>query len=278
MKYKYACPGCFKEMVSEQKAYCSACRKHLLDNKKIIPTLPFDKETVDAHQQSVQLNIYRGKIEIVEKGPWILRPIPSVSGVRYIDDIPANRHLMMQIAHQVFGIQTASSGLIYFRDGEPAYLTRRFDILDGEEKKCKDLCSLSGLDDERCHNGPDALSYIRIAGMIKHHLPATLVEMEKFFSQLVFNYVICNTHTYGSHFAFLQRESGDFGLAPAHDLFSTILHFDNLPLLPLPLFDITSLTSDAPLPQRFTRSDFLRFAAQIGSWTVFLKRRMRSST
>ena len=250
-------------MVSEQIDYCSACRRHLFDNKTVSPTLPFNKEEIAIPRETVRLNIYRGKIEPLENGAWILRPIPAMSGIRYIDDIPANRHLMMQIAIQVFALQTAPSGMIYFKDGEPAYLTRRFDIIKGEVKKCRDLCTLSNLDGERCENDPNALSYMEIARLIKRHLPATTVELEKFFSQLIFNYVICNTQTYGNRFAFLQRESGDFGLAPAHDLFSTILHFDNQPLLPLPLFSSQPDTVHSPA-HRYTRKDFLKFANHIG--------------
>ena len=263
MTYKYACPGCFKDMVAEQITYCSACRRHLFDNKSVSTKLPFTRDEIAPENAVIQLNIHRGKIERVERGMWILQPIPSLSGVRYIDDIPANRHLMMQIAGQVFGLQTAPSGMIYFKDGEAAYITKRFDMIRGRLKKSMDICSLSGLEQGECENNPDALSYMDIARMIKRHLPATTVELEKFFSQLLFNYVICNTQTYGNRFAFLQRESGDFGLAPAHNLFSTILHYDNQPLLPLPLFDSQS-TAERPVGLRYTQNDFLRFANHIG--------------
>lgn len=260
MKYKYACPGCFKEMVAEQIAYCSACRRHLFDNKQVSPTLPFERDLFPESSESIRLEIYRGRISGVESGSWILRPVPLRSGIRYIDDIPANRHLMMQIASQVFRLHTAPSGMIRFKDGEPAYITRRFDTMKGVRQKSEDLCTLSGLDEGGCENRPEALSYFDIARLIMRHLPATAIELEKFFSQLVFNYVICNADTYGNRFAFLQRESGDFGLAPAHDLFSTILHYDDRPLLPLSLFG-----SDVPtVTTRYTRNDFMTFARQIG--------------
>lgn len=264
MKYKYACPGCYKEMVAEQIAYCSACRRRLFDNKTISPTLPFTREEIPEAGGDIQLEIYRGNIRIVDQGTWILRPIPRKTGIRYVDDIPANRHLMMQIASQVFRLETAPNGMIYFKDGEAAYLTHRFDIKQGKIQKCKDLCTLSGVDREACENEHDRLSYLDIARLIKRYLPATMIELEKFFSQLVLNYVISNAETYGNRFAFLQRESGDFGLAPAHDLLSSILHEDNAPLLPLPLFD-RERTSDQNSPQiRYGRSDFLKFASQIG--------------
>jgi len=39
-----------------------------------------------------------------------------------------NEHLTMQIAKQVFGLNTAQNALIFFRDGTPAYITKRFDV------------------------------------------------------------------------------------------------------------------------------------------------------
>jgi serine/threonine-protein kinase HipA len=44
---------------------------------------------------------------------------------------PANEHLTMQIAAQVYQIQTAENGMVFFRNDEPAYLTKRFDIGEG---------------------------------------------------------------------------------------------------------------------------------------------------
>ena len=35
--------------------------------------------------------------------------------------MPANEHLTMQIARQVYGIETAENALIFFNDGTPAY-------------------------------------------------------------------------------------------------------------------------------------------------------------
>lgn len=40
---------------------------------------------------------------------------------------PANEHLTMQLAAQVYGIETAANTVCFFKDGEMAYLTKRFD-------------------------------------------------------------------------------------------------------------------------------------------------------
>ena len=46
-----------------------------------------------------------------------------------IDQVPANEHLTMQIAKQVFKLKVAENALIFFQNGEPAHLTKRFDII-----------------------------------------------------------------------------------------------------------------------------------------------------
>lgn len=57
--------------------------------------------------------------------------------------MPANEHLTMQIARQVYGISTAENALIFFSDGEPAYITRRFDVApDGTKIKQEDFAAL----------------------------------------------------------------------------------------------------------------------------------------
>ena len=58
---------------------------------------------------------------------------------------PANEHLTMQIAQQVFGIETAENALIFFAYGTPAYITKRFDIApNGEKYAVEDFASLLG--------------------------------------------------------------------------------------------------------------------------------------
>ncbi|HQT21521.1 hypothetical protein [Daejeonella sp.] len=52
-----------------------------------------------------------------------------------------NEHLTMQIARQVYGLKTAENALIFFQDGTPAYLTKRFDVKeDGTKSKYPRHC------------------------------------------------------------------------------------------------------------------------------------------
>lgn len=78
-----------------------------------------------------------------EQGTYILKPIPR--DLKKVDQVPANEHLTMQIARQVYGINTAANALIFFNDGVPAYITKRLDIKDDSSKWSKeDFASLAG--------------------------------------------------------------------------------------------------------------------------------------
>jgi serine/threonine-protein kinase HipA len=73
---------------------------------------------------------------------YILKPIPY--DVKYSEYVPANEHLTMQIAKQVYKIPVAENALIFFKDGPPAYLTKRFDVKpDGTRYGQEDFASLS---------------------------------------------------------------------------------------------------------------------------------------
>jgi serine/threonine-protein kinase HipA len=46
--------------------------------------------------------------------------------LKKVDQLPANEHLTIQIAKQVYGITVAKNAVIFFKDGSPAYITKRF--------------------------------------------------------------------------------------------------------------------------------------------------------
>ena len=79
-----------------------------------------------------------------EQGTYILKPCPSSYHILNRDYCAANEHLTMQIAAQVYGIETAANGLCFFNNDEAAYLTRRFDVHDGKKSQQEDFAALMG--------------------------------------------------------------------------------------------------------------------------------------
>ena len=162
-------------------------------------------------------------------GTHILKPVPSERLDR-VTDLPANEHVSMQIAKQVFGIRTADCGMIFFDDGSPAYLTRRFDYKpDGSGKyQLEDFATLIGKTPEReGDNFKYNASYLDIANLIRQYVVAAPVVLLDFFRLLVINYLIANGDAHLKNFSLMETSQGDFVLSPAYDLLCTALHFDD---------------------------------------------------
>ena len=161
----------------------------------------------------------------------ILKPVPN-ERLRRVTDLPANEHLSMQLASQVFGIRTAACGMIFFDDGSPAYLTRRFDrTASGSKYQVEDLATLLGRTPERAGNAYKYnASYLDIANLIQKYSAASPVVLLDFFRILIFNYLIANGDAHLKNFALMETTQGDFVLTPAFDLQCTALHLDDSPL------------------------------------------------
>jgi serine/threonine-protein kinase HipA len=146
-----------------------------------------------------------------------------------VSQVPANEHLTMQIAEQVFEIKTAPNALIFFKDNIPAYITKRFDIRDdGSRNRIEDFASLAQKTEE--NEGKDFkynFSYLEIAELIKKYVPAYMPELERFYSLVLFNYLFSNGDAHLKNFSLLETSSGDFLLAPAYDLVCTRIHIDD---------------------------------------------------
>ena len=152
------CNGCYKEGI---EGFCPRCRKLLFDGKKVSHILDIDPPKPDnlpAYQEMTKrlsisgvqlkysLKLEDKKLALTESsGQYILKPIPPNAQIVEAAQAPENEHLTMQIASSVFGIETAANGLIYFKDGTPAYITRRFDIKpDGSKYLQEDMAQISG--------------------------------------------------------------------------------------------------------------------------------------
>lgn len=165
-----------------------------------------------------------------DQGTHILKPIPR--DLKQVNLVPANEHLTMQIADQVYKIPTAKNGLVFFQNGDPAYLTRRFDIRpDGQKWRVEDFASLAGRSlAQSGSNFKYDYSYEGLALLLKQYVPAYRIEVEKLFRLIIFNYLFSNGDAHLKNFSLIETSSGDFILSPAYDLINTHLHVDDSPL------------------------------------------------
>ena len=202
------CPGCYKKI--EKNEYCLSCRKKLFDGKRVSTVLDFDKPkaenmpmynehskrmSISGVQLKYSLRLNGNKLELCEKnGQYIIKPIPTADHLEMMEDAPENEHLTMQIASQIFNIKTANNALIYFKDGTPAYITKRFDVkADGNKYIQEDFAQITNRTNET-HGGSYKYegSYLEIGELIRKYVPASMIAIENFFKIIVFNYIFSN--------------------------------------------------------------------------------------
>lgn len=287
------CPSTLAEGFN---TYSPTALKLLFDGHKVSHMLPFNSpnnEEVDngeyaKHVGRVSLSGVQPKAGLIVKGHqlvrpsdqershYILKPAPSSYALLDRKECPANEHLSMQLAAQVYHIETAPNALCFFHDGEAAYITRRFDVApDGSKYQQEDLASLAGL--TKANGGSDYkysnLSYEECAEIIGRYTTAPIIEIMKFFRIVVFNYLILNDDAHLKNFSLINRGDNEYHLSPAYDLINTSLHLYEPRIFALDkglfregmkLYDTRSIS----------RTDFKEFGLRIGLTERLVKREL----
>jgi len=276
---------CPSTLAAGYDTYSPIARKRLSDGKNLSPYLPYnpiennvedatlflknrERISLSGVQSKYSLVIRNGKFELSkehEQGTFILKP--KLNDFLYREYSPANENLTMQLAEQVYKIETAANGLCFFLNGEMAYVTKRFDIAsNGTKYRKEDFASLAGLTSDNAGKEfkYDILSYEDVAELIQKYVPAWKVEMLKFFDIVVFNFLFSNGDAHIKNFSLLETPDGDFKLAPAYDLINTSLHLpdDTIFALRKGLFKERNQTN---LPMEITTGKtFIEFGKRIG--------------
>lgn len=240
------CHCCLKE---SDRDFCRACSKALFGVTRFgarldfdVPQLAFAKAgsvrriSISGAQTKFSMRVENKKLANTDRGgTHILKPILLPYYENY-QDAPANEHVTMLMARTIFKIPTALSALLYFKNGDPVYITKRFDVIeDGEyagARLCQsDFTQIAGLVSEI--NGSDykykGISYEGIASLIRVNVSAADVAVEVFFRTVLFNYLVCNGDAHAKNFSLYNSvEKPDvYNLTPAYDLLNTSLHIPN---------------------------------------------------
>jgi serine/threonine-protein kinase HipA len=215
----------------------------LFDGKKVSHLLDFNLDetrnstdlvdamhriSVSGVQEKFPAIIAGGKIKIsqtTDRSTHILKPAPWDNTLQARKQIPANEHLTMQIASQVYGIITAANGLCFTPNGQHIYITKRFDIAaNGAKIPMEDIASIIGRTEQTKGSQFKYTGYYEdIATVIHNNVAAWMVDIERFFNLVVFNYIYANNDAHLKNFSLLQH-GNDYRLAPAYDLLNTSLH------------------------------------------------------
>jgi serine/threonine-protein kinase HipA len=211
-------------------------------------TLEFSKET--------------GELE------YILKPPPRGFDLQNKDAIPANEHLTMQLARQVFKLNVAPNALLRFADGTPAaYLTRRFDVTSHGRLHQEDFAQIGGY--SRATDGDnykyDAASYEQVATLIRRSVAAAPLALDEFFRLLLFNYLVANGDAHLKNFSLYRLpERREYVLTPAYDLLNTSLHTNDGNGLAMPLFNDDFETPSFAANAFPAYDDFVAFGHRLG--------------
>lgn len=273
------CLGCYTDT---KKSYCPKCSKRLFNSPGILSVLDFDMPKADNMQafqeHSKRLSIsgvqlkYSLRLEgkhlvLTDKnGQYILKPVPPSKQLVHIEDVPENEHLTMQIAEQLFKINTASNALILFKDQQPAYITRRFDVKhEGTKYMQEDFAQLTNRT-KQSHGQAFKYdgTYEEIGVLIKRYVAAAMPALEKFFQLVVFNYVVSNGDAHLKNFSLIRNENGEYQLTPAYDLISTVMHTPNESDTALQLYEHDMDSDYYSKYGHYGRENFMELAKRLG--------------
>ena len=238
------CPGTLADGFD---TYSRICLKRVFEGRKVYHFLPYDspasneetaelfddnrkRMSISGVQEKYSVLLEKNKLRLInegERGSYILKPIPGAGKKQ--DQMPANEHLTMQIARQVYGIETAENALIFFKNGTPAYITKRFDVkADGSKLAQEDFASLAGRTPQTYgehykYQG----NYLELFELMQKHLPIYKLEAPKLLKILLFNYLFSNGDAHFKNFSLLETAQGDYRLSPAYDLLNSRIHIED---------------------------------------------------
>lgn len=283
------CPGTLAEGFN---TYSPLCLRHLFKNKKVSHVLPYvtpAKNEAVAEQfmenrKRISISGVQEKLSVVlekntlrlskegEQGTYILKPVPR--DLKKVNQVPANEHLTMQIAKQVYRMNVAENAMIFFRDGSPAYITKRFDVKKGPSLPAgqftkwgkEDFASLAGRTKD--NSGPNfkyEYSYEELGLLFRKFVAAWKIEIEKYFVLVVFNYAFSNGDAHLKNFSLLENATGDYLMSPAYDLINTRIHVDDTDFaLSKKLFADNFQSAAWKKNGHASATDFLEFGKRIG--------------
>lgn len=142
-------------------------------------------------------------------GRYILKP----PYYRY-PQIPEIESLSMLLA-KACGLATVPFLLIPLKDGTLAYLTKRIDRNATNDKyPMEDACQFTERLTEHKYRG----SYEQIAKRIITYAQNPLLDVVKFYEQVIVSFLIGNSDMHLKNFSLIAKDSKHYALAPAHDM------------------------------------------------------------
>ncbi|WP_235049500.1 HipA domain-containing protein [Sphingobacterium paucimobilis] len=182
-------------------------------------------------------------------GDYILKPQS-----REFAFMPEVEDLTMHLA-ALFKIRTAEHMLIRTSTGNLAYITKRFDRLNGKKIHVEDLCQLSELLTEQKYKS----SYERVGKIIKRYATHSGLDVITYFRLVLFSFLTGNNDMHLKNFSLMHKDKGIF-FSPAYDLLNVNL------IYPADKEDLALTLGGRK--RKIKRSDFDQFAFSLGITTI----------
>lgn len=156
-----------------------------------------------------------GRFKIVDKnGRYIIKP-----QIEAYSQVPENETLTMSMA-SIAGLEVPEHGLVVCADGSKSYFIKRFDRYGRNNKlHCEDFAQLSGNDRDHKYNS----SMEKTVWVIEEFCTFPLVEKQKFFKLVVFNYLVGNEDAHLKNFSLIRNKKGIVVLSPCYDLLNSTI-------------------------------------------------------
>lgn len=226
------CLYCYQEFDNDETDFHPSCSRKIFGTPKP-PSLDYGNEQMQDLAEkiiikSVALTGVQPKLSLtIEKKPgdpkqsrftivglwgnYILKP-PTEE----FPNLPENEDLTMHLSG-IFGIPTALHALIRLRSGELAYVTKRFDRIDGKKLALEDMCQLTETLTIDKYRG----SMERIGKCIATFSSRPGLDAITFFEMTVFCFLTGNADMHLKNFSLLKTPANEVILAPAYDLLCT---------------------------------------------------------
>lgn len=289
------CLYCYKELNADETDFHKACSKRFFGSATP-PLLTLNKDQLEALakeiivksvavtgvQPKLSLQLEKTKNEAPRLtlvglyGDYILKP----SSEQY-PCLPENEDLTMHLA-EVAGIRTAAHSLIRLSSGELAYITRRFDRLNGQKIAVEDFCQLTETLTEYKYRG----SVEKIGKLVRQFTTNKGYELQRLFELVLFCYLTGNTDMHLKNYALIENSLGQYELSPAYDLLSTLLVLSDEEESALTIngkknrlkrTDFDSVAKSLQINEKTVITIYQRFAKILPTWQQWIERSFLST-
>lgn len=277
----YAAPRCPGTLKDGFTSYNPSTLRSLFNGKSVFHVLPgpalgteWDEAAVkDLHfggQQWYRMQLRKNVPVPDPRGGWMLKTVfPGAGNVNFPLEQAANEHLCLQLASQVFDLETVPNALIFFPDGQPALICKYLNSAYPQSNYLRgyvDFVELMGTTyKEMSARMMREYSYQHLAVLIDKLVSASVITKERFFAQVVFSWLVSNGDAHLKNYGLVKTDRSDYVMAPVMNVMCTQIHQPG-PEISAPggLFSGDRNTPEFRESGHYTRSEFSIFGARIG--------------